>query len=329
MGTRHTMILLISFIFGIGFTGCAISTSTNSVEGGYVFQHSMLNFSRTAAFPKRFLTPEPVVEESFTTSKEERVIPAKYEAGDFESESTIAKVLEGDSEVSKKEESAEVVEVDSNDEQREEVQLARATNDDDFDLGSILGESSRQNESDTTMQEPLSLQDNTPAFRQQVKETATTYLGVDGEFNERTFVLKVLKVNELEPGAGDSPDLRDLYKAYRNRGLTFDGEEPSIGDLVFFHNTRDVNSDSRNNDWYSACGVVTEVEHSGVVTFVAALNGKVQEFQMNLDRPEVRRDEAIGTVMNSHLRNKSLEDPEFTQYLAGELFAGFATLPVQ
>jgi len=289
----------------------------------------MLNFSRAAAFPKRFLTPEPVLEESFVMGKEGRDTPAKYEAGDFESESTIAKVVEGDSEVAEKEASVEVAEIDSNDEQREEVQLARASNDDDFDLGSILGESSRQNENEETIQEPLSLQDNTPAFRRQVKETATTYLGVDGEFDERTFVLKVLKVNELESGAGESPDLRDLYKAYRNRGLTFDGEEPSIGDLVFFHNTRDVNSDSRNNDWYSACGVVTDVNHSGVVTFIAALNGKVQEFQMNLDRPEVRRDEAVGTVMNSNLRNKSLEDPEFTQYLAGELFAGFVTLPVQ
>lgn len=43
-------------------------------------------------------------------------------------------------------------------------------------------------------------------------------------------------------------------------------------------------------------------------------------------RPEVRRDESAGVTLNSVLRSKRMSDPEYTQYLAGELFAGFASL---
>ena len=326
---RNTLNLLVMTSLVIGVVGCANTSEVIQSPGGYVFQHSMLNFSRVAAFPKRFLPPQVGTDNSMSSREVSLEEPQKYEPGDWASEERTVKTdqtVQQDSETAARLEDSLEGEQDT---ESGEIELARASDEGNLDLGSILGEREEERSAQENAAEaPLSLGEATPGFRKQVRDTALTYVGVDGEFDEKSFVLKVLTVNELAPKSGNKAELREVYKEYRNRGLTFDGEEPTIGDLVFFHNTKDLNRDSRNNDWYSACGVVTDIEASGIVTFVASINGKVQKFQMNLDRPEVRRDESAGTVMNSHLRNKSLEDPEFTQYLAGELFAGFVSLPV-
>lgn len=321
--------------------GCALTQNSSLSESRYVFQHSMLNFSRVPVFPKRFDTPEPMASEDVVVSGSSGLAeePVHAETGDTyvagtwreESGETPVEVETTDSEGSINLAETLTVEPPSTDveqkktaEMEEPIQLAKVSHRGQDDLNNILGGPSQPEELQEA--QPLSLGDGNN-FRLQVRETARTYLGVDGAYDEGSFIGKVLAVNEVESLDPAKGSLRDLYKEFRNRGLTYDGEEPSVGDLVFFHNTKDVNSDARNNDWYSACGVVTEVSDTGSITFVASIGGQVQELKMNLNRPEVRRDEKGSVTMNSYLRNKSLEDPEFTQYLAGELFAGFVSLP--
>lgn len=163
--------------------------------------------------------------------------------------------------------------------------------------------------------------------RQELVNAASRLIGIRNDFTSDSFIRHVLTVtNQGSLVAGSGDWLKDLYKDLRSRGKTYDRQNPREGDLVFFHNTDDRNNDSRNNDWYSLCGVVKSVDPNGIVTFIAYANGQVQELVMSLGRPEVRRDETAGVTLNSVLRSKRLSDPEYTQYLAGELFAGFASL---
>lgn len=98
--------------------------------------------------------------------------------------------------------------------------------------------------------------------------------------------------------------------------------EPRPGDLVFFRETYDRNRDGRRNDGLTHIGVVERVDRDGTVTFVHRAGGGVKRSKLNLHQPSLRRD-AKGRVLNDYLRR-----PERATHprLAGELFAGFATV---
>lgn len=341
---------LIGVLIG-GGAGCA--SSFESVEGPrYVFQHSMLNYDATPHFPKRFTVPEPlsqdieIDEKSTSNTSGKNVYTVKdWSKSGGNGSTEFAETGSASEEVVAEDPTSsglDAVGEGKAGEGAQGIQLASARKDDDSALDDILtgssrGASSLQRDEDLNLnrkveeaREPNSISERGMAIRTQLRETAEEYVGIDGEFTERSFIQKVMKVNEMEASLLVGKEgLRALYKDYRNRGLSYDSEEPSVGDFVFFHNTRDQNVDSRNNDWYSSCGVVSQVGEDGTVEFIAVVDRKVQKFVMNLKQPEVRRDESRGKVMNSYLRKKSLEDPEFTQYLAGELFAGFVSLSVE
>ena len=120
--------------------------------------------------------------------------------------------------------------------------------------------------------------------------------------------------------------VRDLFMRLRRQKKTFEEGSPRVGDLVFFHNTRDLNADNRNNDWYSSVGVVSQLDDDGTIGFIGPGPRDVQEMRLNLVRPRTRRDEKRQLVLNDYVRPKKLSDPAVTQYLAGELFAGFGRL---
>lgn len=98
---------------------------------------------------------------------------------------------------------------------------------------------------------------------------------------------------------------------------------PRPGDLVFFRETYDRNRDGRRNDGLTHIGVVERVAPDGTVTFVHRAGGGVKRSKMNLHQPSLRRD-AKGRVLNDYLRRT--ERRATHPRLAGELFAGFATV---
>ncbi len=124
----------------------------------------------------------------------------------------------------------------------------------------------------------------------------------------------------------DANPVRDLFVRLRRQKKTFAEGTPRVGDLVFFHNTRDLNTDNRNNDWYTSVGVVSRLDEGGTIVFIAPGAREVQEMRLTLERPRTRRDEKRQLVLNDYVRPKRLSDPAVTQYLAGELFAGFGRL---
>jgi hypothetical protein len=138
-------------------------------------------------------------------------------------------------------------------------------------------------------------------------------------------LVETTTVSSAVAARADANPVRDLYVRLRRQKKTFAEDTPRVGDLVFFHNTRDLNTDNRNNDWYTSVGVVSRLD-DGTVVFIAPGAREVQEMRLTLDRPRTRRDEKRQLVLNDYVRPKRLSDPAITQYLAGELFAGFGRL---
>jgi hypothetical protein len=102
-----------------------------------------------------------------------------------------------------------------------------------------------------------------------------------------------------------------------------DGQWPSPGDLVFWHDTYDRNGNGRADDGLTHVGVVLYVVDRTVV-FIHRGGKAVARGAMDTRHPdEVRR--ASGEVVNSYLRKK---DPrlEGVPVLAGALFAGYGRL---
>ncbi|TXC76351.1 hypothetical protein FRC91_06300 [Bradymonadales bacterium TMQ1] len=136
------------------------------------------------------------------------------------------------------------------------------------------------------------------------------------------YVHAVFALNGVVFAGEASSSVPELYRACRNEGKVYHSSRPAIGDMVFFHNTYDANDDGRNNDWYSAVGIVETLESGGTASVLAYLGEGVRRLYLNLE--QVDREELDGGQnANSVLREERESDPPFTQYLAGQLFAGF------
>ena len=102
------------------------------------------------------------------------------------------------------------------------------------------------------------------------------------------------------------------------------GEWPAPGDLVFFDDTWDQNSNGRRDDPLTHLGVVEWVEVDGTVNFVHRAGRGVTRGRLSLAHPDEATD-AAGRTFNSWLRVKaSRDDP--SPALAGQLFAGFGRI---
>ena len=110
-----------------------------------------------------------------------------------------------------------------------------------------------------------------------------------------------------------------MYIRARENGALRDGS-PRPGDLVFFRNTYDRNRDGRRNDGLTHVGIVESVDDEGTVTFVHRGGSGIVRAHLNLDSPRTFRDG--DETLNDVLRRKSRLS---RAYLAGELFAGYAS----
>lgn len=96
-------------------------------------------------------------------------------------------------------------------------------------------------------------------------------------------------------------------------------EAPRPGDLAFFHHTWDRNRDGRANDPFSHVALVEEVRGSAVILLHRGSRG-VERVRMDLSRPSDRR-------ANDPVRALRRGEDRSLRVLAGELFAGYGTLP--
>jgi peptidoglycan DL-endopeptidase CwlO len=110
-----------------------------------------------------------------------------------------------------------------------------------------------------------------------------------------------------------------MYVRARENGALREGS-PAPGDLVFFRNTYDRNRDGRRNDGLTHVGIVEVVHPDGTVIFVHRGSRGIVRARLNLERPTTARES--GEKLNDVLRRKS---KHARAYLAGELFAGYAS----
>ncbi len=121
---------------------------------------------------------------------------------------------------------------------------------------------------------------------------------------------------------GDS--IPAAWREVQSEGTIYHATRPVVGDLVFFHNTYDANGDGRPNDWFTHVAVVESVSANATVTFLSYRGEGVTRGHLNLENPGAT--EIGGATANTTLRAERAGDPDYAQYLAGELFAGFGSL---
>lgn len=138
------------------------------------------------------------------------------------------------------------------------------------------------------------------------------------------YIVATYAMNGVNFDHADQLKIIDLYRAVQREGSIYHTTQPVVGDLVFFHNTYDANRDGRNNDWYTHVGLVEQVSSDGSIVVLSYRRGAVVRDMMNLKHPHAV--EENGRMVNASLREKRRDDAEYTQYLAGELFAGFGSL---
>jgi len=139
------------------------------------------------------------------------------------------------------------------------------------------------------------------------------------------YVTAIYELNGVDMPETTHRNIPKLYRHCREQNATFQSRKPAAGDLVFFHNVEDANSDGRNNDWYTYVALVEGVDGSGTVTLLGYRGGEVRKFRMNLSNPDDRTSDG-GDVVNTELRPEQSDDPPYTQHLAGQLFAGYCAL---
>ena len=127
-----------------------------------------------------------------------------------------------------------------------------------------------------------------------------------------------------EPGDPDANGVRIIHAHIRQWGTFHQGPIVHPGDLVFFNNTWDFNRDGKVNDPLTHVGIVERLEPNGTIIFISRVADAIERYHMNLSLPHVHKT-SDGRILNDYLRRRDAADPSNTGYLAGELFAQFAT----
>ena len=141
------------------------------------------------------------------------------------------------------------------------------------------------------------------------------------------YVTAVYRINGIDLTAvtpkNSTPTIARLYQYAFSKKLVYHRTTPSVGDLVFFHNTYDRNDDHAWNDWHTLVGIVEAVDIDGNQTIAVLTwrSGRLERLHLNLKYPELHKSRK-GLVLNTQLRT----DQGSNRGTAAKMFAGFANL---
>ncbi len=129
-------------------------------------------------------------------------------------------------------------------------------------------------------------------------------------------------------GGDLSGNTASLWQMARENGWTHRKKRPAPGDLVFFDNTYDRNGNRRLDDELTHMGIVLSVDGDGTITVAhgGTKKGHTTMVMNLLQRSD--HEDGGGKVVNDYLRARSSRDPAAARYLSGELWRGFATIPL-
>ena len=138
------------------------------------------------------------------------------------------------------------------------------------------------------------------------------------------FLAHGIDLYEGELGDPYANGVRMIHAHIQQQGTFHQGPVAYPGDLVFFNNTWDFNRDGKVNDPLTHVGIVERREPNGTIIFISRVADAIERYHMNLSLPHIHKT-SDGRILNDYLRRKDVADPSSTGYLAGELFAQFAT----
>lgn len=121
-----------------------------------------------------------------------------------------------------------------------------------------------------------------------------------------------------------------FWTAAKQAGTLHHHKLPNVGDIAFFDGTYDRNHDGKQNDPLTHVAIVLSVDDKtgDILLAHGGYGGERALFHMNLEHPDVHRDDA-GVVINDSMRRPKTGDPAGMKYLGSELWSGFATFHEQ
>ncbi|MBQ9394390.1 MAG: hypothetical protein IJU23_02595 [Proteobacteria bacterium] len=165
--------------------------------------------------------------------------------------------------------------------------------------------------------------DGTPVTKSKQADIPAVNPGAAPHTLPMTYVMALYKLNgvDLSKVKAPMPTIAELYQHAFSQKLVYQSTHPSIGDLVFFHNTFDRNRDGRWNDWHSLVGIVESIDKDETISVLIYRQDKIERIHLNLKYPELQTGRK-GQELNSQIRAN-----EGAQIgTASKLFAGFANL---
>ena len=114
-----------------------------------------------------------------------------------------------------------------------------------------------------------------------------------------------------------------IYKTLEREDLLYSTSTPLVGDIIFWDNTYDANTDNSINDPLSHVGMVLKVDDDATITYVHYhIRRGITTDYMNLRNPSVQDQRGFGhiKVINSPLRMAVPGKPHAEKWLSGQLY---------
>ncbi len=108
---------------------------------------------------------------------------------------------------------------------------------------------------------------------------------------------------ELSESFDNARKSRAMYNLMNKKGLTFEGREPRIGDLIFFENTVRRKSKVKISvaENITHVGIVTRIDADKTVEFIHHSSGKNRLDYLNFEEPK-RTHKDDGKVINTYMK---------------------------
>ncbi len=179
---------------------------------------------------------------------------------------------------------------------------------------------SQQNASDNDTKEPTnsavdSIRKRLVAGAEELLKKRDSAIGFG--WQDLASILKQMGRSDIINGERSLPAFAESAKSV---GAYSSDDDPSPGDIVLFHNQRDVNGNGGNDDWYTGAGVVIS-RTRGSFSAVTRTGNKPRIVVTTPKYPSGRKSGSKQT--NCFVRTPQRFDPSDTYYLSGRLYAGY------
>jgi hypothetical protein len=146
--------------------------------------------------------------------------------------------------------------------------------------------------------------------RSEIVDAAKRLIGIKDSFDKNPMIWHILKVNNINLKISSTDE---LLRSVKQNDQFFTNGKPEPGDIVFLSKI----GSGKNPELYQDAGIVEKITESGTVIFIIYIDGAVKRLNLNINLPDVRKDEATGEIKNSIVRKT---------ILVSKIFYGFGKI---